>query len=204
MRLCQHRKALHCLHWNSNYKSLIPLHGTFKSKPSAMTFSQHIFRCKCSEQRRTRTVIDFTFSLTSMMELFSKKKKTLSQSTGLWLKVCGCTDSTFVPWQAESGRPHKIYTTVEPTLHLYNHQTQLHWDLFKWFYWNSIFDTSPTCHRMWDTSEKNQSEQRHRQWLLSLCLHLIKQHLGHSLNVHESQLTFRLNDCVESGGAKCK
>lgn len=171
---------LHCLHWNSNLKSLIPLHGTFKSKPSAMTFSQRIFCCKCLEQRCTRTVIDFTFSLTSMMELFSKKIP--SQSTGLWLKVCGCTDSTFVPWQAESGRPHKIYTTVEPTLHLYNHQTQLHWNLFKWFYWKSILDTSPTCHRMWDTSERiNLNRDTGSDSCRFAFIHpFIKQHLGQS------------------------
>lgn len=135
------------------------------------------------------------------------KKKIPSQSIGLWLKVCGCTDSTSVPWQVESGRPHKIYTTVEPTLHLYNHQTQLHWDLFKWFYWNSIFDTSPTCHRTWNTSERNQSEQRHGQWLLSSSyIPLIRQHLGQSECPREpiDFQTKRHFYCVVSGGARRK
>lgn len=94
-----------------------------------------------------------------MMELITTKKLP-SQNTWLWLKVWGCTDSTFMLRQAESERPHKFYTTVEPRLHLYNHQTQLHWELVKWFYWNSILNTSPTCHGMQGTSERNQSKQR--------------------------------------------
>lgn len=126
-----------------------------------MTFSQFIFCCQSLLARAlmNQNYNNFAFHLTKMMELITTKKLP-SQNTWLWLKVWGCTDSTFMLLQAESERPHKFYTTVEPRLHLYNHQTQLHWELVKWFYWNSILNTSPTCHGMQGTSERNQSKQR--------------------------------------------